>query len=77
MNCDGGFANSVDAALILQFDAALLDSLPCLDVGDPNEDGSVNSVDAALILQFTARLICTPFAGFCATSPVHSSLATW
>lgn len=77
VNCDGGWPNSVDATLILQFDAALLDSLPCQDVADPNEDGIINSVDAALILQFDARLICFPFADFCGKSPGPSSRATW
>jgi hypothetical protein len=55
-NCDGG-ANSVDAALVLQFDAGLIDSLACESAADVNGDGSVNSVDAALILQLDAGLL--------------------
>ena len=48
---------SVDAALVLQFGAGLIDSLANLDSADVNGDGSVNSIDAALILQFTAGLL--------------------
>jgi murein DD-endopeptidase MepM/ murein hydrolase activator NlpD len=55
-NCDRA-VNSVDAALILQLDAGLTDSLACLGSADANGDGAVNPVDAALILQFEAGLI--------------------
>ena len=53
-NCDGT-VNSIDAALVLQFNAGLLGSLPCR--GDVNGDGKVTSIDAALILQFAAGLL--------------------
>ena len=56
VNCSGA-VNSVDAALILQFAAGLIPSLPCHGAADVNMDDSVNSIDAALILQFTAGLI--------------------
>jgi hypothetical protein len=56
VNCSGAI-NSVDAALVLQFAAGLIPSLPCEPAADVNWDGSVNSIDAALILQFTAGLI--------------------
>lgn len=56
VSCDG-VVNSIDAALILQFDAGLVDSLSCQDAADVSADGSVNSLDAALILQFAAGLI--------------------
>ncbi len=56
VNCDG-VVNSIDAALVLQFNAALLGSLACAGGADVNADGSINSVDAALILQFTAGLL--------------------
>ena len=56
VNCDGT-ANSIDAALVLQFGTALLGSLDCQDAADVNGDGDITSVDAALILQFTAGLI--------------------
>ena len=56
VNCDG-LVNSIDAAFVLQFVAALLGSLPCPDAADTNGNGDVNSIDAALILQFTAGLL--------------------
>ncbi len=49
-----GMVDAIDAALVLQFVAAFLDSI---SNGDVNEDGTTNSIDAALILQFTAALI--------------------
>ncbi|MCH8007756.1 MAG: ABC transporter substrate-binding protein [Chloroflexi bacterium] len=52
-------SNSIDAALILQFNAGLLPTLPCTDGADVNGDGNINSIDAALILQFTAGLLAT------------------
>ena len=55
-NCDGTVA-STDAALVLQFNAGLLDALLCHEAADVNGDGSITSVDAALILQFTAGLL--------------------
>ncbi len=48
---------AIDAALILQFVAGLIGTLPCLENADTNGDGDVSSVDAALILQFSAGLI--------------------
>lgn len=56
VNCDGT-VNSIDAALVLQFNAGLLGSLGCQDAADVNNDGTINSIDAALILQFTAGLL--------------------
>jgi hypothetical protein len=55
-NCDGR-ADAVDAALVLQLSAGLIDSLPCGRNGDLNGDGSANAIDAALILQYVAGLI--------------------
>jgi hypothetical protein len=57
-DCSGN-VTSVDAALVLQFDAGVIDILTftCLLVADVNEDSVVNSVDATLILQFVAGLI--------------------
>ena len=49
-NCDGE-VTSIDALLVLQFHAALIDSLPCQDVADVNGDGEIDSRDAMLILQ--------------------------
>jgi hypothetical protein len=51
-----GLVNSIDAALILQFVAGLIDSVPCAANADVDGNGSVNSVDAALILQIDAGL---------------------
>ena len=56
VNCNG-IVDSVDAALILQFSAALLGSLPCTDNADMNGDGIIDPLDAALILQFVAGLL--------------------
>lgn len=55
-NCDGN-VNSIDAALVLQLGAGLVDSLACQDNADVNGDGIANSIDSALILQFDAGLI--------------------
>ena len=54
---EDGVANSVDASLVLQLKAGLIDSLPNESSGDVNGDGALTSVDAALLLQFTAGLI--------------------
>lgn len=52
-----GLVNSVDAALLLQLEAGLIDSVRYMNNADVNEDGDINSVDAQLILQFEADLI--------------------
>ena len=49
-----GTVDAIDAQLILQFEAGLLNSISNADV---NEDGTVDSIDAVLILQFTAGLL--------------------
>ena len=69
-----GTINSIDAVLVLQFEAAIISSLSgasgnpeatptttpsCSPVGDVNGDSSVNSVDAALILQLIVQRIDT------------------
>jgi len=56
VDCDGS-VSSIDASLILQLDAGLLDSLPCAHNADLNGDGEINSIDAALVLQRVAGLI--------------------
>ena len=56
--CDGS-VDSIDATLILQFDAGLISSVACAAAADVNGDGRVNSIDATLILQFDAALIDT------------------
>jgi hypothetical protein len=56
VNCDET-VNSIDAALVLQVSAGLLDSPPCPAGADVNHNGSIDSIDAALILQFSAGLL--------------------
>ena len=55
VDCDGNIS-SIDASLILQLDAGLLDLLPCAQNADLNGDGEANSIDAALVLQRVAGL---------------------
>ncbi len=55
-NCSGT-VDAVDALFILQFEARLVQSLPCPWNADVHQDGSVDSIDAALILQFVAGVI--------------------
>lgn len=54
---DDGRVNSVDAALVLQYEADLIDTLPNAASADMNDDGRINSVDAAIILQIEAGLL--------------------
>ena len=56
-NCDK-ITNSIDASLILQADAGLIDTVSCADAADINLDGAINSLDAAIVLQITAGLCC-------------------
>ena len=52
-----GVVNSRDALLVLQFEAGLIDSLPCMELADVNEDGRIDSIDAGLIKQIDAGLL--------------------
>lgn len=54
---DDGAVDSVDALLILQYDARLIKSLLNPSSADVNEDDAINAVDANLILQFVAGFI--------------------
>ena len=65
--------NSVDASLILQLEAALVDSLACEDAGDVNCQDGINSVDGSLVLQLEAALIDS-LAG-CPPTPTPSPTA--
>jgi hypothetical protein len=52
VNCDG-LLTSIDAALVLQYNAGLA-SLACPSNGDINHDGAINSIDAFIILTIVA-----------------------
>jgi hypothetical protein len=56
VDCNGR-VDAIDAALVLQLVAALIDSVACPQHADVNGDHAINPVDAALILQYTAGLI--------------------
>ena len=56
-NCDST-VNSIDAVLVLQLDAALIQSLPCEGSADVSGDGEIDARDAAVILQIEAGLCC-------------------
>jgi hypothetical protein len=55
-SCDG-LVNSIDAALVLQLVADLLEAFSCQANVDTNGDGRVDAIDAALILQFDAGFL--------------------
>ena len=55
-NCDGA-VNAIDAALILQLTAQLIDAVSCPENADLNGDGVIDVLDAALILQMDAGLL--------------------
>ncbi len=52
-DCNGE-VNSIDATYVLQYDALLIDLIPCPDNADMNGDGAINALDAVLILQHSA-----------------------
>jgi hypothetical protein len=54
---DDGLVNSIDALLILQFNANLITALPNAPSADVDQNSVVGPVDAALILQFVAGLL--------------------
>jgi hypothetical protein len=56
VNCNDG-VNAIDATLVLQLVAGLLDQLSCQENADTNADGMTNAVDATLILQLVAGLL--------------------
>jgi hypothetical protein len=55
VDCDGR-VTAIDAALVLQYGAALINTLPCIEEADLNGDGRINSIDAFLILVIVAGL---------------------
>jgi hypothetical protein len=58
VNCDSS-VNSIDATLVLQLSASMVDvaSIRCGFLGDANGDRSTNAIDAAVILQRDAGLM--------------------
>ena len=58
VNCDN-LIDSVDALLVLQLEAALIQGLICNVNGDVNLDNEIDPLDATLILQFIAGFFPT------------------
>ncbi|MEX2158400.1 MAG: dockerin type I repeat-containing protein [Dehalococcoidia bacterium] len=56
VDCDND-VDSIDATLVLQYVAEIIDGLDCPENADVNEDGVINAIDAAVILQITAGLL--------------------
>lgn len=56
VDCDQEI-DTIDAVLLLQYSAGLIDGLECLTNADLNDDGSINALDASIILQIVAGLI--------------------
>lgn len=55
---DDGEINNIDAAILLQYDAGIIDENATIaGAGDVNGDGEINNIDAALILKYDAGLI--------------------
>jgi hypothetical protein len=52
-----GTVTAVDAQLLLQFKAGLIESIPNEISADVDGNGDIQSLDALLILQLTAGLI--------------------
>jgi hypothetical protein len=52
-----GTTNSIDASLLLQFEAGIITAVDHPENADVNRNGQINSVDATLILQLDAGLI--------------------
>ena len=55
-NCDGQI-DSIDATLVLQFEAGMIGQLKGGSLADVNLDGARNAIDSALILQLDAGII--------------------
>jgi hypothetical protein len=58
-NCDGR-VTSLDASIVLQFTAYLVNDLPCLAYADMTANGYVNVLDAFFILAYVAGYILLP-----------------
>ena len=55
-NCDA-VSDALDALVVLQFEASLIESLACQQNADVNGDGAMTAVDATFILQFDVGLL--------------------
>ena len=55
-NCSG-VVDSIDALLVLQLIADLIDTVTCSADADTNGNGTIDAIDATLILQLTAGLL--------------------
>jgi hypothetical protein len=76
VNCDREI-NPIDAAFLLQFVAAIINSIPCPQNADTNENGAANATDAALILQFDAGIINSLPPGLAGSSVWPSLAGMW
>ena len=56
VDCRGG-VTSIDALLVLQLAAGIIDSLSCHLNADVNAHDGANAIDAAIILQYVAGLV--------------------
>lgn len=55
-----GYVDNIDAALILKYDAGIIDADYYLtNAGDVNGDGYIDNIDAALILKYDAGILDT------------------
>ena len=55
-DCSGEIT-SLDASWILQYSAEMIDTVPCPDLADVNQDGHVDAVDATIVLQRVAGFV--------------------
>ncbi|MEX2158771.1 MAG: DPP IV N-terminal domain-containing protein [Dehalococcoidia bacterium] len=49
--------DAIDASIVLQYDANLIEGTYCIVNGHMNDDSFINSIDAVIMLQFVAGLI--------------------
>ena len=52
-----GTVGALDAALILQLDAGIVQSVRCPENADADSDGMVGPLDALLVLQYDAGIL--------------------
>ena len=56
VNCSGD-VTAIDAALVLQLSAGLVELLGCEQLADVDLDGTAGAIDSAIILQYVAHLV--------------------